>query len=175
MKNRLHVYTGEGKGKTTAAMGLALRSLGHGNAVLIAQFMKDGRSGELEALKRFENARVLLAPPLKGFTFQMTPAQLADARAEQTAFAARLIRDIDALRPQTVILDELCVALSLDMLEEKTARSLVDRALAAGETAVTGRDAPAWLLERADYVSRVVSVKHPFDTEGLPGRPGVEW
>ena len=68
--NKLHVYTGPGKGKTTAAMGLALRSLGHGNAVLVAQFMKRANSGELAALRRL-NACVLTAPPISGFTFRM--------------------------------------------------------------------------------------------------------
>ena len=73
--NKLHVYTGDGKGKTTAAMGLALRSLGHGNTVLVAQFMKKGNSGELAALRRFENATVMTAEPIRGFTFQMDDAQ----------------------------------------------------------------------------------------------------
>lgn len=78
---KLHLYTGTGKGKTTAAMGLAFRALGHGERVLIAQFLKDGRSGELQAFKRFENATLWPGEPVKTFVFRMTPQQKEEARA----------------------------------------------------------------------------------------------
>ena len=172
---KLHVYTGDGKGKTTAAMGLALRSLGHGNAVLVAQFMKKGNSGELKALARFENARVLTAPPIAGFTFRMTAEEKAEARRQQTAFAEQARQAILDLRPQTVILDELGMALSCGMVEEQAARALIDCALTCAETAVTGRAVPDWLAARADYLSRIQAVRHPFDAEGLHARKGVEW
>ncbi|MBQ8955309.1 MAG: cob(I)yrinic acid a,c-diamide adenosyltransferase [Clostridia bacterium] len=173
--NKLHVYTGEGKGKTTAAMGLALRSLGHGNAALVAQFMKKGNSGELIALRRFENAAVMTAPPIQGFTFRMDEAQKALTRRQQTEFAQAVIEQIAALRPATVVLDELGVALTSGMLEEDTARRLLDAALDSGETVATGRTVPQWLEERADYLSRVMAEKHPYASEGLPARKGVEW
>ena len=82
MTNKLHVYTGEGKGKTTAGMGLALRSVGHGNRVLVAQFMKRGNSGELKALQTFPNARVTMAEPVKGFTFRMSEEELIEIAGE---------------------------------------------------------------------------------------------
>ena len=173
--NKLHVYTGDGKGKTTAAMGLALRSLGHGNRVLIAQFMKRGNSGELKALGTFENARVMTAPPISGFTFRMTEEEKAAARAAQTAFAREAARAVKDFQPQTVILDELGMALSLGMVEKEAADALIEGALAHGETAVTGRTVPDELRERADYVSRIVAEKHPYETEKLAARKGVEW
>ena len=173
--NKLHVYTGEGKGKTTAAMGLALRSLGHGNRVLVAQFMKRGNSGELKALKTFENARVLTAEPVAGFTFRMSEGELALTRQQQTAFARAAAEEIAAWRPQTVVLDELGMALSLNLVDEAAARELITTALESGETAVTGRGVPAWLAERADYLSRIMAEKHPYATEKLAARKGVEW
>ena len=121
MKGKLHVYTGNGKGKTTAAMGLALRSLGHGRRVLIAQFLKDGRSGELAAL------------------------------------------------------DELNVALSCGMVTQENAEKLIDAALAFGDVVSTGRNAPEWLRARADYVSEIAAQKHPFETEKLAAREGIEY
>ena len=172
--NRRHVYTGPGKGKTTAALGLALRSLGHGNRVVIAAFMKNADAGEWAALKAFPEARLFFPPPMQKFTFQMTPEELAFTSREQTAFARSLTDLISRERPQTVILDELCPALSLGLIDEDTARALVDAALTQGETAATGRDAPAWLRERADYVSVIQCEKHPYDTESLPARAGVE-
>lgn len=172
--NRLHVYTGEGKGKTTAAMGLALRSLGHDRRVLIAQFLKNGNSGEVCMLAGFEQARVVTVP-VAGFTFNMTPEQLENTKREQTAHARRLMQIMDEWKPQLIVLDELCVALACGLVDEQTGRALVDAALAAGETVATGRNAPAWLTDRADYVSRIEAQKHPFETEGLAAREGIEW
>ena len=173
--NRLHVYRGTGKGKTTAAMGLALRALGHGFPVLVAQWMKNGESGELAALKTFPLARVLTAPPMGKFTFQMDEAQLRQAALEQNAFAGRLIDEIEAARPRLTVLDELGAALVLGLVEEKTARGVIAAALRTGETVVTGYQAPAWLEEQADYLTDLSALRHPYATEGLPAREGIEW
>ena len=175
MTNKLHVYTGEGKGKTTAAMGLALRSLGHGNPVLVAQFMKKGNSGELKALKRFENARVETAPPIAGFTSRLTEEELKQTRLEQTAFALGLIDIIKEIKPRTVILDELGIALKLGLTDESVGLSLINTALEYGETVVTGRGVPDTIKEKADYLSEIKALKHPYETEGLTARKGVEW
>ena len=171
---RLHVYTGDGKGKTTAAMGLALRAAGHGMRVLAAQFMKRGESGELEGLRRL-GVRVLTAPPVEGFTFRMTPEELARTREEQCAFADALREEIEALQPDLVVLDELAVAAALELVDRPRAEALIDAALRTAETAVTGRNAPDWLLGRAAYVSRIAAEKHPYAGEKLPARKGVEW
>ena len=122
--NKLHVYTGEGKGKTTAAMGLALRGLGHGNAVLVAQFMKKGNSGELIALKRFESAVVMAATPIEGFTFQMDDTQRARARECQSAFLEDVFISIEREKPKLIVLDELGIALTSGMVTEAAARAM---------------------------------------------------
>lgn len=175
MKNRLHVYTGDGKGKTTAAMGLAVRSLGHGNRVLVGQFIKDGCSGELTALAMLPGAMVCPSAPVAGFVSRQTPAQRQETAAQQAAYVRTLMERIAQHRPQTVVLDELGVALSLGMVERADAEALLDAALASGETVVTGRMMPEWLLERADYISRIEAQRHPYDTERLAARRGVEW
>ncbi len=173
--HKLHVYTGDGKGKTTAAMGLALRALGHGRRAMIAQFLKDGRSGELAALSALPGAILFEAEPMEKFVFQMTPEECVLAarstQAQAEAIRARIARE----RPDIVVLDELAVALNVGMLGEADARELIAAALSAGETVVTGRNAPEWLLAMADYVSVIRAAKHPFDTQGLPAREGVEW
>lgn len=175
MEHKLHLYTGEGKGKTTAAMGLALRALGHGERVLIAQFLKDGRSGELLALRQFPTVNLWKAVPMKKFLFRMSEEERAAARQEQTAQALALAATIAEQKPSLIVLDELALALARDMLEECAGWALLDAALASGETAVTGRSAPGWLREKADYVSVILAEKHPYATEGLPARKGVEW
>ena len=173
--NKLHVYTGDGQGKTTAAMGLALRSLGHGNTALIAQFMKTGNSGELLALRQLPGAVVITAPPIQGFTFAMDEAQKRETARQQTAFIQDALDAIAAHRPQMIVLDELSEAVADGLVPDDAAERLVSAALSSGETAVTGYHMPAWLLQRADYVSRIQAVKHPYATERLPARKGVEW
>lgn len=170
----LHLYTGDGKGKTTAAMGLALRMLGHGKPVLIAQFMKDGTSGELKSLSRFENAHVFEGARMKGFIWRMTPPQLEEARQVHREAAEKLLDAIHQLRPALTVLDELCVALATRLLSEEDAFNLIDAALLYGDAVVTGRYAPEKLQERADYISKIEAVKHPFN-EGRKAREGIEW
>ena len=175
MIHKLHIYTGDGKGKTTAAMGLAVRSLGHGNKVLIAQFMKNNTSGELIALASFRNAIILSAPPVSGFSFRMTDQERVRTAAEQTAFAREVTERICMEQPDTIILDELNYAVHISMVDPDIATALIDTALRFGETVSTGRNAPQMLLDRADYISRIVAERHPYGTEKLHARKGVEW
>ena len=175
MAGKLHLYTGEGKGKTTAAMGLALRSLGHGRRVLIAQFMKDGESGELAAMAKLEGCAIAKGEPVKKFTFQMTREELEATAASQTEYARALTEQIAAFSPDLTVLDELACAAGYALLEESAARGLIAAAIASGECAVTGRDAPSWLCDMADYVSDIRAVRHPYDTQGLCAREGVEY
>ena len=175
MKNghALHVYTGEGKGKTSAAVGAAVRFAGHGGRVLFAQFLKNGRSGEREALTKLG---VLLPemPELSGFYTQMEePTKQASAAAFQKG-ATALIRIIEQERPGLIVLDELCVALAFAILPEDLARALIDAALSAGETIVTGRGAPEWLTAQADYWTTLSADRHPYAT-GIGSREGIEW
>lgn len=175
MENRLHLYMGDGKGKTTAAMGLALRALGHGRRVLVAQFLKDGRSGELTALKTFETCNVYAAKPLSGFVFRMSEEEKAEAMREQNGQAEALCEIIRQLKPQMTVIDELALAAQMGMVSEENARSLIEEALAFGECVVTGRSAPEWLCRRADYVSVISAARHPYHTEGLAAREGIEY
>lgn len=172
---KLHLYTGEGKGKTTAAMGLALRSLGHGRNVFVAQFMKDGRSGELAALSQLPGAAVYVARPMEKFVFRMTQEERARAALEQNAQAMELTQRILRERPDLTVLDELAIAANMGMVGEAEARALIGAALESGECAVTGRYAPDWMREMADYVSVITPQKHPYETEKLMARKGIEW
>lgn len=173
--NKLHVYTGDGKGKTTAAMGLVLRSLGHGNRVLVGQFIKDGTSGELTALRQFAKAEVFPACPLQGFLKDMTQEEQNQVKETQERYMVHLMKKVEILCPAMTVLDELGMALSLGVVSDASAQKLIEAALPYGETVVTGRAVPAWLMELADYVSVIRERKHPFATEGLPARKGVEW
>lgn len=173
-ENRLHLYTGDGKGKTTAAFGLALRALGHGKRVMIAQFLKSGTSGELNGAKTFENAFVVKVPATEKFTYQMTKEELEEEKARQKAEIYFLIDKIEEIKPETIILDELAVCTGIGLVSEDDMWNLINQALSFGETVVTGRYAPQSLLDKADYVSEIVKKRHPYD-QGIQARKGVEW
>ena len=172
--NRLHLYTGDGKGKTTAAMGLALRALGHERRVLIAQFVKNGRSGELEALRKFPSAHVVEVTPIKKFTFKMTPEEREEARAQQEQELEQLLELTRREQPQLMVFDELAIAAHLGLVSEEAMWRLIDAGLEYGEVVTTGRSAPDSLKARADYVTELVKRRHPYD-EGLKARLGVEF
>ena len=139
----LHLYWGNGKGKTTAAMGLALRALGHGRRVVIVQFLKDGTSGEIAPL-RAAGAAVYACPNAK-FTWLMDEADKAAAReASARALGQALAEPFDLL-----VLDEACAALKSSILDEALLRRAVAFAKNGREVVLTGRDPAPWLQDAA--------------------------
>ncbi len=175
MQHKLHLYYGDGKGKTTCGMGLALRFLGHGKRVLVAQFMKDGTSGELDALRQFQAATIFNMKPVTGFLSQMQEEERQCVRQSQTEEAVRLTDAITQAKPDLVLLDELALACAMEVVPKDVADALIHAALASSETVVTGYAAPDWLKQCADYVTHMTAEKHPYQTEGLAARECVEW
>ena len=115
------------------------------------------------------------AKPVSGFVFAMTAAEKEEAARQQNAQAADIRKTAEAIQPALTVLDELNVALSCGMVTRENAEELIDAALAFGDVVSTGRGAPDWLRERADYVSEIKAKKHPFDTEKLAAREGIEY
>ena len=173
MKGYIQVYTGDGKGKTTASMGLALRMLGYGKPVLVVQFMKQPNSGELKGLQQL-GAHIHQGAVMNRFTFQMDEEELQRTKQEQTAEVDRIIGEIHRIQPALTVLDELAVATAHYLVPQEDAMRLIDEALKTGEVVVTGRGASEALMDKADYVSVIQAKKHPYD-EGLPARKGIEW
>lgn len=164
----LHLYWGNGKGKTTAAMGLALRALGHGRRVVIVQFLKDGTSGEIAPL-RAAGAAVYACPNAK-FTWLMDEADKAAAReASARALGRALEEPFDLL-----VLDEACAALKSGILDEALLRRAVAFAKNGREVVLTGRDPAPWLQDAADYSTEMRAHRHPY-ADGVAAREGVEY
>ena len=164
----LHLYWGNGKGKTTAAMGLALRALGHGQRVVVVQFLKDGTSGEIAPL-RAAGAAVYACPNAK-FTWLMDEADKAAAReASARALGQALAEPFDLL-----VLDEACAALKSGILDEALLRRAVAFAKNGREVVLTGRDPAPWLQEAADYSTEMRAHRHPY-ADGVAAREGVEY
>ncbi len=163
-----HVYYGDGKGKTTAAMGLALRMAGRGQRVIIAQFLKRADSGERLALEGLSNIELLTVPDTLPFTVQLTDVQRQAERARYAAWLSRLAEEHCGL----LVLDEVCDAVCEGLVDEGAVLELLDGC--AGEVVLTGHRVPKCLLERADYITRMENERHPFD-RGAAARVGVEW
>ena len=172
-KGLVLVFTGDGKGKTTAALGLALRTLGHGDQVAVVQFIKGGwQPGEAKALELFGDALAWHALG-EGFTWE-TQDRERDRQLVQLAWERSCIYLADEHR-KLVVLDEVNVALKLGYLTvEQVLEGLALRPELT-HVALTGRGAPPALLERADLVTEMKLVRHPFREQGVKAQRGIEF
>lgn len=182
----VQIYTGDGKGKTTAALGLGLRAAGHGMRVLMVQFMKTVRYyGELEAVKKlapnFEivqkgkpcptrEAECLECKGCFVHPERPAPEDVAAAR-DAVTFCSDILRKADH---DIVILDEVLCAIQFKLISCDDVATLVRMKPPDMELILTGRGAPAELVELADLVTEMRSVKHPFD-QGITARKGIEY
>ncbi len=169
-----HLYCGEGKGKTTAAMGLALRCAGRGKKVVIAQFLKDGTSGECLELAKMEKVTLLAANPSGKFSAQMDEEEKGRTRDAVIrtfeAAAGFAIRENAGL----LVLDEACAAVNLGFLDEDALLNFLDTKPGLLEVVITGRDPSERIKEKADYITEMVKLRHPYD-KGIAAREGIEF
>lgn len=174
MTGCVHIYCGDGKGKTTAALGLAMRAVGRGFRVLLVRFLKNDDSGELIVLETLPNAVVFPCERSFSFTFQMSAEQKAEAAVFYDDYferASRLAMDEDF---DLVIFDELMAACNHGMVREAAVLNFLAMRPKAMEVVMTGRNPSAALAQEADYISEIKMVKHPF-TQGIPARVGIEY
>jgi len=170
MKSYVHVYTGEGKGKTTAALGLALRAAGAGHKVFLAQFVKGGRYSELNALKRFEDLITVEQFGLGRF-INGKPSE-SDINAARNGL--KKMKDILASGDyKVVIMDEANIALHYNLFSVEELLDLIDCRAEETELIITGRKASPEILEKADLVTEMKAVKHYYK-EGVKARIGIE-
>jgi cob(I)alamin adenosyltransferase len=171
-KGLVQVYTGNGKGKTSAAFGLALRAVGRGLKVCIIQFIKGGFDyGELYVVDRLPN--LTLKAFGRGKFITEKPAGKEDVRLaeEALALAEQVAKGGDY---DVVVLDEVNVALSLSLIKVGRVLELIKDKPEHVELVLTGRNAPSEIVEAADLVTEMREIKHPFN-RGLPARKGIEF
>jgi len=156
----VHVYTGDGKGKTTAALGLALRAVGHGYRVVVVQFMKgDLVYGEQKAARRIEGLEIRQFGR-KEFVDRKNPANVdRDLARKGLEYARRVLTDG---KHDVVILDELNVALDWKLVTLEEVLSLIREKAPGTELVITGRYARPQVMELADYVTEMREISHPF-------------
>lgn len=170
----VHYYYGYGKGKTTAAMGLALRALGQGRRVVIVQFLKDKPSGEIIAISAMPQVTVLSGKGGKGFTFTMTDAEKQETARIHNENLGSAVASVKAGDCGMLVLDEIGDALDLGLLDAAMVDDLLQACPEQTELVMTGHSPTAALVERADYVTEMTKHKHPYD-QGVQARRGVEY
>ncbi len=172
-KGLIHVYTGKGKGKTTAALGLAFRAIGHGFKVYMIQFIK-GKGieyGEVKSAKKWPNIEIVqFGRPefVNKHLLTETDFQLAK---EGLKHAEKILQEG---KNDIVILDEICLAVDWKLLNTDDVIKLIKNKPKNIELILTGRDAPKEIIELADYVIENIVIKHPF-TKGIEARKGIEY
>ena len=169
----IHIYCGDGKGKTTAAIGLTIRCAGRGGQVLFCQFLKSRPTGELNILQILPTITVLRSQGISKFTFQMAPAELAETKQRQEQFFTQIIERCRKEPPHMLVLDEILSACKLHLLSESDILDFLHHKPAMTEIILTGRDPSPALLHTADYVSEICKRKHPYD-RGITARLGIE-
>ena len=173
MAGCIHIYCGDGKGKTTAAVGLTVRAAGAGNRAAFVQFFKDGSSSEIGLLRQLPGVEVLVCPRKFGFYKYMKEPERVEAREAYTALLELALRRAEE-GLELLVLDEAVSACNHGVIPEETILSFLAKRPESLEVVLTGRNPSEALLAAADYVTEMKKLRHPFD-RGIPARKGVEF
>lgn len=167
----IHIYHGDGKGKTTAAFGLAMRMLGYQKKGYITQFLKDGDSGEMLFLKNCEHVVLRYSKLPQMFYFQLDQKQQQEVANQQHHLFLTMCKESSSF--DFILLDEILDALSLHMISEEELIAFLEEHREQ-EIVLTGRNPSKRLQELADYVVEMKNIKHPYQKQ-IPSRKGVEY
>ena len=170
MQGLIHIYTGTGKGKTTAAAGLCIRFAGSGGTVLFTQFLKNDNSSELAVLEQITNIIVWPSKAYFGFTSSMTPEIKEN---HYNNYFTKILGKVYSGGYGLLVLDEIIAADNAGLIEHGRLMDFLKNKPYNLEVVLTGRSPSQDLQDMADYISDIVKVKHPFD-KGISARMGIE-
>jgi cob(I)alamin adenosyltransferase len=172
-KGLIIVHTGAGKGKTTAALGMVLRSLGHGYKIAIIQFIKGGwEPAEKKVLEQWQNQLEFYAMG-EGFTWETQDKQRDTENAHKAWQKAQEF--ILNSQYKLILLDEINVAIKLGLLQVNDILKVLAQKPPDSHVILTGRGAPQELIDQADLVTEMKLIKHPFREQGIKAQPGIEY
>ncbi len=173
MKGLIHMYEGDGKGKTTAAVGLAVRCAGCGFPVVYAQFLKDGSSGEIAVLERIPEITVKVCTTSFGFTFRMDEETKIRAKKAYEDLFLQAAESAKAQSCRLLVLDEVLDACNRGLLDPELVLGFLNERPEELEVVLTGREPGMEFKELADYITVMKKERHPFE-KGIPARKGIE-
>lgn len=169
----IEVYCGDGKGKTTASLGLILRASGRGFKIVLCQFLKGWETGELKTLPLLPGVEVYRAPGIKKFSFQMSLEEKAKVLKDHDELLAKMENLCRREKIDLLVLDEALGACSTGLLTENKLLGFLKSKPEGLEIVLTGRNPSQEMLAVADYVSEICKRKHPYD-KGIVAREGIE-
>ncbi len=173
MDGLVHIYTGNGKGKTTAAIGLGIRAAGSGMKVLMVQFCKGRQSGEEISFEKLKpDFELYKDRRIEKFSWQLTPNEKEEMRESTLHLFEYAVNNAE--KKDMIILDEIMAAMTAEYIDVKKISDFIKSKPSHLEIVMTGRNAPNELIELADYVSEISMVKHPMSS-GIPARKGIEF
>lgn len=173
-KGLIHIYYGGGRGKTTAAVGMAIRMSGSGGRVVFMQYLKGAKTSERKILAKTENIRLIDVPDSIKFVFGMNEDEIARAREYYNGKTDEIEKIIDKGDCDMLILDEVLDAADCGIIEKERVVRLADMCRGRVELILTGRNPDEQILRRGDYITEMCAVRHPFDS-GIGAREGIEY
>lgn len=170
-----HIYCGDGKGKTTAALGLALRWAGYGRFVLFVQFQKTEHSGELDTLRLLPTVEILrVQDGLTGFSWQFNEEETARRTQSHNQLLQQAFQICQDEKRRLLVLDELTSAMNCGLIDSAAVMQYIRTKPKDVELVITGREPTEELCKIADYISKIHVIKHPIH-RGISAREGVEY
>lgn len=170
-KGQIHIYCGDGKGKTSAVIGLCVRAAGNGLKVLMIQFLKAGTSGEIKILSGIRNVKVIKGPEIMKFTHEMSVEEKEQLLKKNIADFAEIVKI--AGQYDVLVLDEIIYAIAARLFPEKLLLEFLEHKPEHLEVVLSGQNPSKKLINLADYVSMIKKIKHPYDA-GIKSRSGIE-
>lgn len=170
----LHIYYGNGKGKTTAAVGLTVRACGAGMKTAFFQFLKNGSSSEISVLSALDNIEVMCCEMCNKFTFEMNDEEKSNVARYHTEMLKKAADMLLYDNVQLIVLDEFIDAYNKKLVDTELADDFIKNCSDKCEIVMTGRMPTDALKKQADYLTEMSAVKHPFE-KGICARKGIEY
>ena len=173
-KGLIHIYHGDGKGKTTSAIGLSIRALGAGYKVIFVQFLKGGETSELKVLDQIDDVEIIRCQKEYGFTWELSELETEELKQEHIEIFEKVVEKCKKEdRKVLVVLDEICATYKLALMDKKAVIDFLEHHNDNLEIVMTGRNPEPELIAVADYISEIKKERHPLDA-GAGARIGIE-